>query len=873
MLMIYSGGGGEKLIQMDAKQKPEEIEARFPGRLVGQNRDARATRQRATVNSYPEAAPALPTNIDSTATEDVIAPTPQERRPRSDELQSIASRFPGDEARATQRAAEAGPKHPNENHTALYARLNPEEKRQVAEAYRIMQTFRLLVHETKPNRRRHRGRPIAADRFGARDGEPHQHTGTTHAEGQPEASHNKESSDKRTRSQRNRLNASPLRPITGGWSAALEPQNPMRDKRGDDNAAVCEERLGAPSRHSHKAQVEACEGAGRRQDTNTDGHDALVALDVAKLTHNQEPSDQHSPTREPITAYDRRRSLLQHPGRSSHDGKNANSPTLGDRNGQKRDLGQSFPEVKASENPRPQFPRATFGLGQERAEIATDRNSRPTTTGRMRNEERSQDGIGRSADGNNGRAAEPATVADQVARGDMVDYFRDGCTDCDWGTECEDGEGRCDDRECSESRGGSGGERVSGSIERGDGDHDSSSGDSGGGVGGGDDSGVSGSEVSDYRRSSSTCPGVVADRKTSPKHYGSNGDNRGREDFTNSGGKCMKSHGDEREDTLADKISDRHDDSVSGSSSSSGGRRESPGSDPMYRTDEGEGMDRASESRDLEGEPQPCHAARGDASDVTSENPKRRGARPAGTAASSRTRAPDGDDDDGRAAQTRRQEGGRRSCGRGDCEGNDSGGLSAPTGDDEGSGSAGTHGKAAGDGSNKHGDANAGSEARDDSSGRAGNGNGGVGVETDHRGSDSESADASGGHIARTSEDKDHDGETWACLQQQTGKASAEEQEAPTGRGSAPGRGMMGHSPENCATRRDELATVHINLAVPGARAEVTEEVEYEGPAAPAATNSMKITKKKVRGKKKSGQQSRLSQDAQKRYRRNRDKT
>ena len=59
MLVVYSRGGGEKLIQIDAKQRPEGTEPHFPVRL-GQNHYARATRQRNPVNSIPEAAPVPP---------------------------------------------------------------------------------------------------------------------------------------------------------------------------------------------------------------------------------------------------------------------------------------------------------------------------------------------------------------------------------------------------------------------------------------------------------------------------------------------------------------------------------------------------------------------------------------------------------------------------------------------------------------------------------------------------------------------------------------------------------------------------------------------------------------------------------------------
>ena len=85
---------------------------------------------------------------------------------------------------------------------------------------------------------------------------------------------------------------------------------------------------------------------------------------------------------------------------------------------------------------------------------------------------------------------------------------------------------------------------------------------------------------------------------------------------------------------------------------------------------------------------------------------------------------------------------------------------------------------------------------------------------------------------------------------------------------------MMGHFPEDCATRRDEAATVHTDSAVPEARDEVTAEVEFEESMAAAATTiSMSGKKKKVRGKKRGGQQSKLTGYARKRYRKNSDKT
>ena len=229
---------------------------------------------------------------------------------------------------------------------------------------------------------------------------------------------------------------------------------------------------------------------------------------------------------------------------------------------------------------------------------------------------------------------------------------------------------------------------------------------------------------------------------------------------------------------------------------------------------------------------------------MTSENPKSS----CDAADTSRKRAA-GSDEDRRAAKTRRREGGRRTYGGSDSDGGDSGGVSAPVGDDESGGSTGTYyGRAAGDGSNKHGDANAGSEARDDSSGRAGNGDGVGGVESSHRGSDSEGADASGDHLARASEDKDHG-------------------EGASSRGSAPGTGTMGHSPEDSATRCDEAATTYAGLATPGAGAEVTEEVASGEAAAEAATNGVSGTRRRARGKRKGGQQSRLTGYAQKRYR------
>ena len=251
-------------------------------------------------------------------------------------------------------------------------------------------------------------------------------------------------------------------------------------------------------------------------------------------------------------------------------------------------------------------------------------------------------------------------------------------------------------------------------------------------------------------------------------------------------------------------------------------------------------MDSASESRNHDGEPQPCHAGRGDASESTSENPKSC----CDAADITRKRAPGGDEHR-RAAKTRRQEGGRRTYGGSDSDGGDSGGVSEPTGNDEDSGSTGTHGKAAGGGSNKHGDAHAGSEARCNVVG---------GVESSHRGSDSEGADASGDHLARASEDKDHGAGT-------------------SSKGGAPDIDTRDHSPEVCATRRDEAATTHAGLATPGAGAEVTEEVASGEAAAEAATNGVSGTRRRARGKKRGGQQSKLTRRARKRNRKEPDKS
>jgi hypothetical protein len=83
----------------------------------------------------------------------------------------------------------------------------------------------------------------------------------------------------------------------------------------------------------------------------------------------------------------------------------------------------------------------------------------------------------------------------------------------------------------------------------------------------------------------------------------------------------------------------------------------------------------------------------------------------------------------------------------------------------------------------------------------------------------------------------------------------------------------MDHSPEDSATRRDEAATTHAGLANPGAGAEVTEEVASGEAAAAAATNGTGGTRRRARGKRKGGQQSRLSRHARKRYRKSLDKT
>jgi hypothetical protein len=89
--------------------------------------------------------------------------------------------------------------------------------------------------------------------------------------------------------------------------------------------------------------------------------------------------------------------------------------------------------------------------------------------------------------------------------------------------------------------------------------------------------------------------------------------------------------------------------------------------------------------------------------------------------------------------------------------------------------------------------------------------------------------------------------------------------------------GTMGQPPENYATRCDEAATLHTNPAAPRAGAEVDGEVETgetaATAAAAAATKSTSNAKEKVRGKKRGGQQIRLSRHARKRNKKNLDKT
>jgi hypothetical protein len=90
---------------------------------------------------------------------------------------------------------------------------------------------------------------------------------------------------------------------------------------------------------------------------------------------------------------------------------------------------------------------------------------------------------------------------------------------------------------------------------------------------------------------------------------------------------------------------------------------------------------------------------------------------------------------------------------------------------------------------------------------------------------------------------------------------------------------MMGQPPENYATRCDEAPTLHTNPAAPRAGAERDGEVESGETAATAAaasaaaTKSTSSAKEKVRGKKRGGQQIRLSRHARKRNKKNFDKT
>jgi hypothetical protein len=88
--------------------------------------------------------------------------------------------------------------------------------------------------------------------------------------------------------------------------------------------------------------------------------------------------------------------------------------------------------------------------------------------------------------------------------------------------------------------------------------------------------------------------------------------------------------------------------------------------------------------------------------------------------------------------------------------------------------------------------------------------------------------------------------------------------------------GTMGQPLENHATRCDEAAKVRTNPAAPRAGAEVDEEVESgetAAAAAAAATNGLNDTRRRARGKRKGGQQSRLPGHARKRYRKSLDKT
>ena len=189
------------------------------------------------------------------------------------------------------------------------------------------------------------------------------------------------------------------------------------------------------------------------------------------------------------------------------------------------------------------------------------------------------------------------------------------------------------------------------------------------------------------------------------------------------------------------------------------------------------------------------------------------------------------------------------------------------------SGSAGTHNRARGDGSSGNGDARDSNGACGGSSKRGDSGNVRAGVASGLRSSGNESADASGGHISKTSEDKGHGGETRRCLKQPRGASTAEDQETPNSRGSASDMGTMGQPPVNYATRCYEAATVHTTPAAPRAGAEVDEEVESGETAAAAATNGTSDTRRRARGKRKGGQQRRLSGCARKRYKKNLDNT
>jgi hypothetical protein len=234
MLVIYSRGGGEKLIQIDAKQRPAEIE-HLPVRL-GQNYYARVARRRATLNSFPATAPAPPTNVDPTVIEDAAATTLREERPGGDEVQSAASRTLNHSAGATRRVAEVGTEHPDETRTALRARLNPEEEEEVAAAFRIIQTFRLPAPATGPKRRKRHGRPTVVDHFDTLVGEHQQQTGTTHAEAQSEAPSNRGTSVDGARPRQNQLNAGLLRPATEGAAdpAAAAADQDVESDRVDD---------------------------------------------------------------------------------------------------------------------------------------------------------------------------------------------------------------------------------------------------------------------------------------------------------------------------------------------------------------------------------------------------------------------------------------------------------------------------------------------------------------------------------------------------------------------------------------------------------------------------------------------------------------